>query len=397
MRKYTIDEIKEQIKKVHGNTYEYDFNTYIKKSEKMRIICPKHGEFWQTLEQHLHKTHPHGCPLCVLEKNAKKKRLSKTEINSRLTKLNNGLCKMVDNDYKNNSTPVEFKCEKHGIFTATVGNMLRNGFCPICRKEFLNKIYSKGLEKFLMDLQKVHGNEITTCEDSVYVNNHTKIKLCCHRKDENGKEHGEFWIKPDNCLSGQGCLKCKKNKLHKQRLIPIEEVKKRFLNIHNDEYSYDFSTYNGMNKKMRIICPKHGEFWQTPKAHVKGQGCPMCNKSLLEEEISNFLNSKNIFFEQQKTFEWLKYNSNLYLDFYLPDYKIAIECQGIQHFIKQAFFNDFKEENFRLRCERDETKLNLCNKNGITIIYYTNIKRYKTFLGEKITHNKEDLLKKIML
>lgn len=37
----------------------------------------------------------------------------------------------------------------------------------------------------------------------------------------------------------------------------------------------------------------------------------------------------NIKYERYKKFSWLKKQN---LDFYLPDYNIAIECQGIQHF-----------------------------------------------------------------
>ena len=43
----------------------------------------------------------------------------------------------------------------------------------------------------------------------------------------------------------------------------------------------------------------------------------------------NFLKENNIEFETQKRFKWLGGKS---LDFYLPKYNIAIECQGLQHF-----------------------------------------------------------------
>lgn len=30
--------------------------------------------------------------------------------------------------------------------------------------------------------------------------------------------------------------------------------------------------------KVIIICPIHGEFWQTPGNHLSGKGCPECAK-----------------------------------------------------------------------------------------------------------------------
>lgn len=46
----------------------------------------------------------------------------------------------------------------------------------------------------------------------------------------------------------------------------------------NDEYDYSKVDYINNQTKVCIICPKHGEFWQTPSNHLKGQGCPKCGK-----------------------------------------------------------------------------------------------------------------------
>ena len=43
----------------------------------------------------------------------------------------------------------------------------------------------------------------------------------------------------------------------------------------------------------------------------------------------NFLLTENIVFEHRKHFEWL---GQQHLDFYLPEFNIAIECQGEQHY-----------------------------------------------------------------
>ena len=53
------------------------------------------------------------------------------------------------------------------------------------------------------------------------------------------------------------------------------------------------------------------------------------------------------------------------LDFYLPDIKIGIECQGIQHFDEINHFD--RKEGIK---ERDEIKLRTCAENGVKIIYF---------------------------
>lgn len=51
--------------------------------------------------------------------------------------------------------------------------------------------------------------------------------------------------------------------------------------IHNNKYDYSKAVYQNTETKVCIICPEHGEFWQTPHNHLcttKPQGCPKCGK-----------------------------------------------------------------------------------------------------------------------
>ena len=52
----------------------------------------------------------------------------------------------------------------------------------------------------------------------------------------------------------------------------IEKAKNR----HGDKYDYSKVEYINSTAKVCIICKEHGEFWQTPQGHVRGQGCPKC-------------------------------------------------------------------------------------------------------------------------
>ena len=56
---------KEKAQKVHGEKYDYSKVEYVNNSTKVCIICPEHGEFWQTPNNHLHG---YGCPKCKAEK-----------------------------------------------------------------------------------------------------------------------------------------------------------------------------------------------------------------------------------------------------------------------------------------------------------------------------------------
>lgn len=52
MEKYNIKKFIEKAREVHGDKYDYSKAVYINAKTKICIICPKHGEFWQTPDKH---------------------------------------------------------------------------------------------------------------------------------------------------------------------------------------------------------------------------------------------------------------------------------------------------------------------------------------------------------
>lgn len=46
--------------------------------------------------------------------------------------------------------------------------------------------------------------------------------------------------------------------------------------VHSNKYDYSEVEYINQRTKVKIICPIHGVFLQTPKNHMNGQGCPLC-------------------------------------------------------------------------------------------------------------------------
>ena len=79
--------------------------------------------------------------------------------------------------------------------------------------------------------------------------------------------------------------------------------------------------------------------------------------------LLNFLISKGVNHEKQKKFDWLGRQS---LDFFLPDYNIAIECQGIQHEQPVNFFGG--EEQFKIQKEHDKRKKEYSKSHNIELL-----------------------------
>ena len=53
----------------------------------------------------------------------------------------------------------------------------------------------------------------------------------------------------------------------------IEKLEKIF---YNKKYDYSHIKDASTNDNVNVICPIHGEFWQTPQAHARGNKCPKC-------------------------------------------------------------------------------------------------------------------------
>ena len=173
-------------------------------------------------------------------------------------------------------------------------------------------------------------------------------------------------------------------------MLTKEDFIKRAREIHENKYDLSKVKYVNNHTKVCIICPEHGEFWQTVSMHLQGNGCPKCKQSHLEKEIEIFLEKNNIKYVYQKRFDWLGLQS---LDFYLPDYNIAIECQGEQHFNEVLFFKNVTLEK---RIKLDERKYDLCKEHNINILYYTNVTINEEFLNKhKYYFTNKELLQEI--
>lgn len=285
-------------------------------------------------------------------------------------------------EYINNKTKVCIVCPKHGEFWQRPADHLKGNGCYFCgRKRCTGKKVTT--ESFVNNAIQIHGNRYDYSKVE-YVDSKTKVCIIC-------PEHGEFWQLPTAHISGQGCPKCKKYKIGKNKYnteIYINKAKK----VHGDRYDYSLVEYEYSTKKICIICPKHGEFWQEASRHLMGDNCPKCKNSMLEMKVSDFLTENGIKYITKCTKTTLCWLGKQHLDFYLPEYNVAIECQGGQHFKSVSFFGG--EKMFNENMKRDATKLKKCQKNGVRLLYFTK-ENYEYFLGEKLIKSTDALLTEI--
>jgi hypothetical protein len=359
--------------KVHGDKYDYSKVDYVNSKTKVCIICPEHGEFLQTPYNH---TRGQGCPKCKGDKIRESKTLTKKEFIKKAREVHGDKYDYSKVNYVNSQTKVCIICPEHGEFWQIPNSHLRSRGCNKCGNEKISESISSSKEEFIKKARKVHSDKYDYSKVK-YVGAHAKVCIIC-------PEHGEFWQKPSDHTNGHGCPKCKGDKTRKRCTSTKKVFIKKARLKHGDKYNYSKVDYVNSDTKVCIICKKHGEFRQAPSNHLSGQGCPMCNLSHLERSVMNYLDEVGITYDYQKHFNWLGRQS---VDFYLPDYKVGIECQGEQHFFPVDFANKGIEwacKEFDKTVSRDKRKKKLCEEKGVKLLYFGNVPNYDTFLGEVV-------------
>lgn len=153
-----------------------------------------------------------------------------------------------------------------------------------------------------------------------------------------------------NLIEGHGCPHCKALNDRLSHSDFIERMKNinPFLEI--------IGEYKTCTTPLEARCSVCGKIFSTkPEGLLRKTGCPYCNLSKGERDVSIFLDRNCIKYVQQKKYDDLTGlgGGKLAYDFYLPDYNLLVEYQGKQHcepikgFVEGERFEHVKEHDYR--------------------------------------------------
>ena len=350
----------EKARAVHGNKYDYSKAEYVNNKTKVCIICPIHGEFWMTPDKHINAKQ--CCPKCRGYYRTTQEFISLVE------QIHKGKYTFDMTEYVDSHTKVCVTCKKHGDFYMTPHMLLSGQGCPKCGRERIGIAHSDNQKTFMKKAEEKGLLDLYDFSEAVYERSNKEIKLYCNEKDKHGKEHGAFYITPNGLLMGHRCPKC--SNLYRRT---TEELIDDFRKVHGDKYDYSKVMFKNMRTKVCIVCKEHGEFWQTPYAHMLGQGCPQCKMSHLENKICKLLKEKGVEFDYESNINGILRRKTV--DFYIPKLKLAIECQGGQHFYGGFNRKDrVKADNIHYSVlRRDIEKKRILDENNVKTFYFTDI------------------------
>jgi hypothetical protein len=335
---------------VHGDKYDYSQTIFYRSSDKLKIICKKHGIFEQRASGHLKGR---GCLECKIEND----RLSITEFIERATQVHGNKYDYSLVDYHSSKIKIKILCRKHGVFEQRPDIHLGGKGCYDCGKDKASKIKSHTSKEFIEQAIKIHGNKYDYSLVE-YKSNNTKINIIC-------KKHGIFTQRATNHTSGQGCPDCSTE----NKSSTLEEFIDKALKIHGNKYDYSLVKYNGTIEKIEILCKKHNKsFWQTPSDHTNNEtGCPDCGKNhskSVSKIETQWLDSKRI--SKKNRNRYITANNQKYnVDAYIPQSKTIYE-----------FYGDYWHGNPAKYAPDD---VNGRNKKTFGELYKTTIKREQIF------------------
>jgi|ERR1035437_3038891 hypothetical protein len=112
------------------------------------------------------------------------------------------------------------------------------------------------------------------------------------------------------------------------RKLTVEEFINKANKIHNNFYDYSQIEYISCHKKVEMVCPTHGPFFQTPGCHLNKRGCKKCGY----EKLSNLYKSN----KEEFIIKAIKIHGNKYdyskIVYKNTDSKVVIICTKHREF-----------------------------------------------------------------
>lgn len=193
MRAKTLQERITHFESVHSGKYDYSLLVEpIRWDSKINVICPEHGLFSITVNNHARGA---GCISCA-----------GTKLKTRSERISQAIEKHGDKyDYSllpntvTSKTKVTLICPEHGEFKVTIANHVNHeSGCPHCS----NKI-ERDYAKFIKQATGKHGDKYGY-KNYTDVRGVSNIQIIC-------PVHGEFNQTVGAHLAGKGCQACGAN------------------------------------------------------------------------------------------------------------------------------------------------------------------------------------------
>jgi len=380
-----FDKFKDKADKKFGDKFKYIQSSFVNTNTPISIICDKGHSFKRDPDVHLVSTT--GCPVCYKELQSKIREEKKIAIKNkpkyvRATKPLSYFIERVESKfgkhifdfsqtiYHNQISPVTVRCIKHDFYFTKkrASKLLESKGCPKCSAE-QKAIASRLTEEQFIEKSKNQFGTKYDYSNLNYIKTRADIKIRCIEHDHWFTTSGKNHI--DSDLGG--CKYCIGEMISRNSVSNTEKFVEQATLIHDTRYGYALVDYKTAKDNVKIICHKHGVFNQMPATHLNGGGCIFCTTWGGSIEFKFLSIIKEAFPDEEIITQakplWL---GRQRFDIYFPDYNIAIELQGRQHFRVVGHWGG--KDGLESVQKLDEKKYNLALDNDCKLYYFTYVK-----------------------
>ncbi len=183
----TLERFIERANKAHNSRYDYS-NVKLRNVEnKIEILCPVHGSFFQRPATHLKGL---GCDRCGRVEVGKKLSHSRDRFIKDARRAHGDRYDYSQVNYINAGIKVIIVCPQHGTFNQRPVNHIREVGCKKCAFESIAAQRTLTTQEFIEKAKKVHGDRYDYSKVE-YKAMKQKVEIIC-------PEHGSFWQLPLN-------------------------------------------------------------------------------------------------------------------------------------------------------------------------------------------------------
>jgi predicted Zn-ribbon and HTH transcriptional regulator len=268
---------------------------------------------------------------------------------------------LISQTYTNCKDKLEFVCDIHkekGVQYKSVDKLIHRGsgcrYCGIEKQRSSLRIDDNSIMQRCIELNLEYV-------DRFIKNKETWVNFLCPNHITKGIQ-SIAWYHLKECAIG--CAYCT------GRYKTTDDFIKELKLINNDIEIV--GGYEGSEIPIQCKCKKCGHIWSPIARSLKNnQGCPNCASSKGENKIYDYLKLNNIKFETQRTFKNCVHKGKLKFDFYLFEFNICIEYDGIQHYQPVDFANKgekWASNQFKSNLIKDKIKTDYCINNNIKLI-----------------------------
>lgn len=346
------NEFIEKSKFIHDDKYDYSKVIFINAYEKVEIICPEHGSFWQAPYSHVND---HGCPKCFGTFKKSTEDFIKEAIEIHGNKYDYSKV-----EYSINKNKVEIICPKHGsFFQRPDSHICRENGCPKC-PSVISKDHQKILNILPLNISSINNDKC--------VLEGTEIDILLPEYNVGIEVNGTYW---HGLRMNNGKRHASLKKTHHQKASLASEVGIKLFQFWNFEIEQKpelikSMIYNSIGLSNRVHARKcdiirsdnsnSKDFFE--ESHLQGHR----NASAIYSLVINNETQCAISFSRHKDYEW---------EIIRFACKKGISVVGGFSRLLKHFIKEHKPKNILTFADRRISTGNLYIKNGFKQISIT--------------------------